>query len=419
MRYLKNEKGSMSLETALVLPVFIMGFTAIIIFAMFTRAETVVQYSIDQVSKEISEYLYVAERLNLIDTSTSNEGVKDIDNTVESIVDFANIAGNAADNISNMDLSSIEAAIESVKGVKNDAAAIKAAGENLYGTFSALMKNPTGSIKAFVAILKQQVVSEVMSRVLAQPICRILIPKYITTDRDPNTFLKSLGVVEGIDGINFGMSSILRDQRTVTIVAVYRLKITLGPISKQIVVKQTASTAAWVKGTSLKEAAKKASKWELPDTQRGKEFVSELSEKGDYIAINNGKGIDLYDSKTNTFISIHSINVFASTYSQLTGDESDPNGYDLNYSSVKSKIKSYSTDLMNDMDKVGDSMQSGSNTIPVPQDKDKNGTVIIIIPEEAKNNPDMQTALAQIAQEIAEETGITVSFEYQDNALGG
>ena len=66
MRKLKEQYGSIMVETVLVLPLFMAGFLAILMLSNTVRAQCNVQYAIDQTAKEISQYYYVINKLSLI-----------------------------------------------------------------------------------------------------------------------------------------------------------------------------------------------------------------------------------------------------------------------------------------------------------------------------------------------------------------
>ena len=168
-------------------------------------------------------------------------------------------------------------------------------------------------------MMAQTAVNEVASRVITQPICKALMPRYLTNGGsrdDADTLLRKLGVVDGIDGLNFTMSSFLRDQRSVNVVLVYQIKVNgYGFFVVTLVIKQTASTAAWVKGRSLTDAANDTSKWENPDyLMRGKDFVQDERGADRERGVAPGVGVDLYDQDTNTFTTVNSMNVYCPTY---------------------------------------------------------------------------------------------------------
>ena len=88
-----------------------------------------------------------------------------------------------------------------------------------------------------------------------------------------------------------------------------------GIFDDTLVIKQTASTTAWVTGTSLKASNETDSNWEKGSFERGKAFVNEIQKETPSKAVKEGVGVDIYEKSSNTFKSIHSLNVFSASYS--------------------------------------------------------------------------------------------------------
>lgn len=170
--------------------------------------------------------------------------------------------------------------------------------------------------------------------------------------------------------------------------------------------------------------AQSQSKWTRGDLQRGKDFVAELKAENPTMGVKAGTGIDLYDQDTNTFSSVHSLNVFTSTYSEYdkTGSQNKVDNYTLKDDSVKRTIKGYAKKLSEDTDKVGDmlTMEDGRQVQTANDEIMKRKMkLIVVVPEEASKNQEMLDSLNQLAAEIEEETGVKVNLTYRESALGG
>ena len=144
-----------------------------------------------------------------------------------------------------------------------------------------------------------------------------------------------MGVVNGLDGLDFSLSTFLMDQRTINVVLVYEIDVKgFGIFDQKLIVKQTASTAAWLadtEGVKLSDVASKTSAWQKSDMERGKDYVSELQGENPHQGVKNGVGVDLYDQDSNTFTAVHSMNVFAASYSDYvrSGDGTKASDYIL------------------------------------------------------------------------------------------
>jgi len=275
-------------------------------------------------------------------------------------------------------------------------------------------------------MMAKEVGNEVITKIVAQPICKALMPKYITSGGDANETLIKMGVENGLDGLDFRMSSFLTDQRTINVVLIYTIKVNgFGIFDDTLVVKQTASTAAWITGVSLKEANARQSKWEKGDFERGKEFVAEVTGENGGKAVAKGVGIDLYDQSTNTFTSVYSMNVFNASYSdynQVSDDPTDIDNYTLKENSIKATLKQYANDLLNDIDDVGEFIEMEDGTSCQTADESvmhRSGVLIIVVPDEARSDPEYLEILNRIATEIEAETGVKVNYTYREDALGG
>lgn len=419
----KHEKGSFTIEAALSLSIFMFAFLAIVSLATIAKVESTTQYAIDQVAKEISQYCYIAERAGMV--SKTND-VKEIDNAVQAIFDFNDKATSIASNYNTTTATSLNATLEQYKNISTDVTEITAAAENVYSSFGPIFEDPKGVISSLATMMVSEVKKELVTKIIAQPLCKALIPKYITSSGDADATLEKMGVVDGLDGLDFSMSSFLSDDRTINVVVVYQIKVNgFGIFDETLVIKQTASTAAWVTGTSLETVNNNLSNWEKGNFERGKAYVAALKKENPLEAVKAGVGIDLYNQDTNTFKSVNSINVFSTSYSdyqKITADGKDPSNYTLKKSKIKSVVKGYATKLQGSINKIDDviTLDDGTECETAKESvKHRNAEMILVVPEEAKKNSDSLAILNEIASEIEDETGVKVSITYRDSALGG
>ena len=220
------------------------------------------------------------------------------------------------------------------------------------------------------------------------------------------------------------MSDFLGDGRSINIVLVYRVKTNgYGIFNNHYVIKQTASTAAWVKGQSLQEIYELSSIWDRKKLERGKEFVAVLKGENPKAAVKGGVGVDMYDINSDTYTSVNSVNVFMATYStykQNTEATTEPQNYSLKKSRVKSVIKEYAKELTKSVDKINSNIEMEDGTeLSVSGTKDRKKKLLIILPEEADDNENFIKILDEISSEINKETGVLVKYEFREKALGG
>lgn len=415
---IKNERGSFTIEAILSLSIFMFGFMSIISLATIAKVESTTQYAIDQVAKEIAQYYYIAEKVGIANTS-GTEGVKEIDDAVAAIMNFTDTttnaanhtAGNAAQMLETMDFS----------GVENDINDVTAAAQQLSSSLH--FEDPKATISALSSMMIKQIGNEVVTKIIAQPLCKAIVPKYITSSGDADETLKKMGVVNGLDGLDFRMSSFLSDQRSINVVVIYQIKLNgYGLFDDTLVIKQTASTAAWVTGASLKTANQTDSNWEKGSFERGKAFVNELQKESPTKAVKEGVGVDIYEKSSNTFKSVHSLNVFSASYSdyQKISEENSVDNYTLKKSKIKGATKKYANDLLKNVGKIDGNitMDNGATCqVPAKNEKTRNSVIILTVPEEANTDAEMIAILNEISREIEAETGVKVNITYRDKAL--
>lgn len=418
----RSERGSFTIEAILSLSIFMFAFVTIVSLATIAKVESTTQYAIDQVAKEISQYCYIAERVGVANTGT--EGVKEIDDAVQAIFDFADKSSTVASNYSSTTAADLGEMIENMPQISNDVHEVSAAAENVYNSFGPIFEDPKGIVSSLATMMVNQVGHELITRVIAQPLCKALVPKYITSSGDADAILEKMGVVDGLDGLDFRMSSFLSDQRSINVVVVYQIKVNgFGVFDDTLVVKQTASTAAWVTGTRLEEANDATSNWEKGDLECGKEYVDKVQGENPHKAVKEGVGVDIYDQDTNTFTSVHSMNVFSATYSdyqKVASNDADPDNYSLKKNKIKSTVKGYANNLLDNVNKIDENitMEDGTQCQTALESvRHRNAEIIIVVPEEAKSNADNLAILNEIAAEIEAETGVKVNITYRDKAL--
>ena len=270
-------KGSITIEAAFALPIFLLGFMAIISLVYIVQTESAVQYGVDQVSREISEYCYIADKMSL--TAVTQKTSLSLGDAVENVCGLSGLMDD-----SDEDSSESESAVSSLSDIILE----EKSGESVNGAATEI-------------------------------ICRILIPKYISGDRrSADQYLQALSGIT-LDDINFRYSSILRDGQTINIVAVYKVRLTtFGLLGEgiELTMRNSASTKAWLPESVLKDNTghgdtdsdkedennkSEESKWLLLPCDRGKAWIAQIKSDNKNNAVQSGHGIDLYSSDINEF----------------------------------------------------------------------------------------------------------------------
>lgn len=410
-----NERGSFTVEAALALPIFMFAFLTITSLATAARAESITQYAIDQTAKEISQYCYIAYRAGLTPavSQAANDKADKMDDAIQSVFDFSDTLQGNSGGQGQSGAADLQTAISNVSsqvqsGDPQYYQKVGKAAQDLYAQCGDVLKDPKGTIMALAQITATKAATQIVSRVIAQPLCRALVPKYITSSGNADALLKNMGVDNGLDGLNFNLSTFLMDERTINVVVVYQIKLNgFGVFPQTITVKQTACTAAWIQSKSLAQAAEE-SYWSLPPLERGKMFAAELRNEDPQKAVKAGKGIDLYDESTNTFTAVYSMDVYAASYSDF-----DNGTYTLKESEVKNQVRKYAEELQKSVQAVDVNLEMNdgrTQQTALESTKHREMALDIAVPDTAGAD---SASLNEIAEQIRNETGVTVNWTYR------
>ena len=219
-------KGAFAIETLISVTIFMMAILGLMMFTVIIRTEAKIQYALNQTAKEISSYYYVLDKAGL-GFSVSQKNADDV-NTMNSIISgVSSITKDAASNELSFDnVDDINKIYNSVKG-----------------------KDPLTVIKGVFQYAASSAINNKISEIIAPPLCKALMPKYIAGD-NTDKYLKSMGIGNSIEDIDFSASNFMGDGESINLVAVYKINtksITFGMIDQELVMCQTASVKAWRK----------------------------------------------------------------------------------------------------------------------------------------------------------------------------
>ncbi|WP_027089403.1 TadE/TadG family type IV pilus assembly protein [Thomasclavelia saccharogumia] len=404
----RRELGSVTIEATIALTMFMFAFLGITSLSTLVRAESKVQYALNQTAKELSQYMYIFYRAD-----NTGDTTKPVDDLIRETGEFTNMIKNASKDIESSGESFSKDQVtadllNTINDVKDDVQNILEAGKSLANRYKSVAENPTEVLNAIYSIIKGEVKNIVRSKVIAPVVANILMPKYLETgEKSADEFLEDMGVTNGMSGLNFSLSSIMEDGRTINLTVVYTVDYKIPLIGdRQFVFKQTASTAAWSKETKLTEI--KSSIWDKPPLKRGKEIVENIKKENAALAVNTNKtyGFDLYDKNTNTFTQIISINTQDPSYVL----NSEGNGISLNEANFKKQIKKEASSLNEYMQKTETVNMENGSVLNVDA-KGKNGVIQIYIPKDSN----LKETAQKYANEVAKEyDGITIKVSYYE-----
>lgn len=209
-----KNRGSLTVETLLFLIPFMLAFFTIINLARFVEAEMIIHHAITQTAKEISAYSYVLTKAKITErmqatNKKSDEFTTQVDNTISSIEDFVDSFGTG------------------------DISEVYSSGEAAWGSVEAIASDPESVVSGVLALAKSGFAHTVMTGV-AGSLARGSIQKQISLmDDDANEYLENLGVVGGMNGLDFSRSqwnSNTSGRGNIEIVVTFKMKNKMFPM---------------------------------------------------------------------------------------------------------------------------------------------------------------------------------------------
>lgn len=228
-------KGALTVEVLLFMIPFMMAFLTIINAGRFVQTEMLIHHAITQTAKQISAYGYVLTKTEITDQmiATNNKSQKfktDVNTTVNSVKTFSNSVSDftATGNLQNV--------IDS--------------GNAAYTQLSDFFSDPDAIANGVMAMVKSDVRGAAMTYVAGElSKASIKNALRLITD-DENTYLTNLGIVDGLDGLDFSQSkwiSVSKGKGDIQIVVTYTMKNLIFPQFDfgQYEFRQCASTLMW------------------------------------------------------------------------------------------------------------------------------------------------------------------------------
>jgi len=382
-----KNKGSLTLEAAISLPVFICVILSIAFLTRIVILHNLMQHAINDTANEIAtySYLYSASQLQEAHDNTKDkieEGKvtfsKHLDTTLEIYKSLSNTSDKAGDLKDSLDnIGNVDQIINDTKdlegSLKNNEVDAKKAKEII----SDISSDPKKELVSMACLMADGAFEDVKSQLIAVPLTKLFFKKHLSTDEmNADQRLKNLNVVDGFDGLDFSESTIFKDNKSIDIIVRYKIKTQL-PINflPDIYFIQRTTVRAWLDGDGTSKYEPPAEEtttglWDMVDTaQRGRE-IQKLEGRnlpGNFPVITKYDDGDAY--------MIRSIDLDAPTY--------------LKTSNVESKIKSF----IKEFNEFQDGIYQGKEINMTSR------TLIIVVPEGTSGNSqsiiDKYTSIAE------------------------
>ena len=422
---IKNKRGSVSVEASLVLILFIFFFISIILICKLARTQVVLQHGVNQIAGEISKYSYIANKLELVKEKGTNEAVEKTDKLVGEIGNFAQvvntekeklISGNLNNGVFDL-LGAYKNAGESSGGLDDSIDIIVNSGTGLANSFKEYFKDPVGIINGFAQVAKDEISNYAVSKFVLSPLCKLLLEKYVgKTGESTHETLVKMGVNNGIDGVNFDASTIFNDGKTVNVTAFYTMTIDLPLLIKRdFVFKVSASTISWGSeldgsggGVQEGDSEKKDNKdniWDITWEERTYEFAKIIQKERGLVGVRIPLPLDFYNEGTNLLTYVHSMNTTLKSYC-------NENSKELDLEQIKSTIKKYCKDAIEDCKKTREIVLEDGRTVIADGDK-KIKVIMVLHKDSIGENASVEKIIEEIKREL-NYSDIDIELYYSD-----
>ena len=182
---MRRQKGSITVEAALFIPIFLFAFLSIYNLIYFARAQLIVQYAVNQAAKEVGEYSYLLEKMGILENvDRVSQNAQSFQKDVDSVKDNLKLIQEAAENVFDGSVSAqeIRDAGDTIKSTKD--------------TVSTYIDSPEKFLNGVMSVLKDGAVSE-LSKYMIDKVARSCVEKQLSVASgggDPEAYLEKLGV---------------------------------------------------------------------------------------------------------------------------------------------------------------------------------------------------------------------------------
>lgn len=180
-----KQRGSITVEATLFLPLFLLAFVSIYNLVYFARAQLIVQYAADQAAKEVAQYSYLLEKTGILASldglNTKAEDFEKEINEIEEQLDIIQEAGENALNGENIGENMAEAGN---------------AGEKVYNQVEGYVQDPSSFLSGVLNVLKRDSINGISSY-MVNTVAKSCVMKQLSIaggGGDPVLYEEKLGI---------------------------------------------------------------------------------------------------------------------------------------------------------------------------------------------------------------------------------
>lgn len=229
------------------------------------------------------------------------------------------------------------------------------------------------------------------------------MPKYLGDD--PDAYLKGIGIKNGMNGLNFSLSNVLEDGKTINFTVVYTINYDIPLIGeRKMTIKQTASTASWDARKKLSDIS--VNVWNESPLKRGQKIVEEIRKQNSALAVDKKKntGFDLYDMNTNTFTGIMSLDTSTATYITSSNGKTV-----LNKNTYINKLRQELNKLNKSVEDIESVFMDSGQEIAIDSSIEKKIVLNVYIPQDSQFKEEAQNYANELAKEYK---NVTIKVSY-------
>lgn len=224
-----RQKGSATVEAAIVLPIVMLAFMAVLSIVRIAVTYERMQQSLNQVASQLSQYSYLytvsglkEDHDNLNDKA--NTAIDELTNQCNIFNTFYGELQSLTDNISQVD-NSDESSIEMIYSLAVNVNSATGSFEEISQQIESLAKDPMGEIKLIGLALSGSVLSKGKTLLLGT-ISKSMMKRNLARDLriKVEEVDEKLRFIEGINNLDMSCSTFFDDNETIDLIAEYAIK---------------------------------------------------------------------------------------------------------------------------------------------------------------------------------------------------
>lgn len=237
-----NQRGSATIEAVVAFTGFVLVFFTILGVVNYSRAQMRIAAAVDTAARELSQYAYFYKMSGLQkfdlamkeetadDTQRINEVLATVDGLYTTVGGALDQSAEDATNLANAigeGRLSVEQIKQTLSNIDENASNLEESMSLVASQIEAIGDNPILYMRSLVAIAGQEGM-DLAKRAIAASLGEMFVLKHFgDSPEEQDAALKALGVVEGIEGMNFKMSTMFTDKdcQEIQIVVFYKVKL--------------------------------------------------------------------------------------------------------------------------------------------------------------------------------------------------